>query len=524
MKLNQGEGPCAFAFYIFRLAALRLNSILNCATFCWLNMDDQSIRAVTAELESLLVGRAPGRIFQLGPLSWAIDFHLRDHPYLFISIDPALSRLHLVNRRTKDLEKLSAPLSQLALALRRDLSHTTARSVKKDAGDRVVRIHFEGIDESGKESDWTLVAQLTGRSANLFLIDESGIVRQRARATDVPGQQVGNAYEPPGARTTRQTQASESELLKTIRSGKFDSPSEAADAHYTSLLSLQDFDLQAGTARSKLRKKITQQKKLLQQLQNDLESHADREANKRLGDLLLANLTTARRTGNRVKLIDYFAADAPSIDVEIDENLTLQEEAARRFALYSRSKRAVEHIGSRLEAARSDVAKLEAKLVLLEKLVAERDEAALATFIAGGAARTPSAGGSKKKEEKKIPGTRRYLSSDGFEILVGRAARDNDHLTFKVAKPNDLWLHAADYGGSHVVVRNSTRKEIPHRTIIEAAQLAAYFSQARKDSKVDVHYTERKFLSKPKGSAPGLVRLLRSKNITVKPQEAAERI
>jgi len=487
-------------------------------------MDDQSISAVTAELGPLLVGRAPGKIFQLGPLSWAIDFRLRDYPYLFISIEPALPRLHLIKRRTKDMEKLSAPLSQFALALRRDLSNTTVRSVKKDTNDRVVRFHFKGIDESGKENDWTLVAQLTGRSANLFLMDDSGIVRQRARATEVPGQQVGRSYEPPGARSARQTQASESDLLKTIRSGKFDSASEAADAHYSSLLARQDFDLQAGSARAKLRKKIAQQKKLLQQLQNDLESHADGEANKRLGDLLLANLTTARRTGNRVKLIDYFAAEAPSIDVEVDENLTLQEEAARRFALYSRSKRAVEHIGSRLEAARSDVAKSEAKLDHLEKIVAERDDAALATFMDSGSARIPSTGSSKKKEEKKIPGTRRYLSSDGLEILVGRAARDNDHLTFKVAKPNDLWLHAADYGGSHVVVRNSTRKEIPHRTIIEAAQLAAYFSQARKDSKVDVHYTERKFLSKPKRSAPGLVRLLRSKNITVKPQESVERI
>ena len=125
---------------------------------------------------------------------------------------------------------------------------------------------------------------------------------------------------------------------------------------------------------------------------------------------------------------------------------------------------------------------------------------------------------------KRIPGTRRYVSSDGFEILVGRAARDNDHLTFKIARPNDLWLHTADYGGSHVVVRNSTRKDVPHRTIIEAAQLAAKFSQARKDPKVDVHYTERKFVSKMKGAAPGLVRMSRFKNITVEPREAIERM
>jgi len=85
-------------------------------------------------------------------------------------------------------------------------------------------------------------------------------------------------------------------------------------------------------------------------------------------------------------------------------------------------------------------------------------------------------------------------------------------------------LHAADYPGSHVVVRNTSRKEIPHRTLIEAAQLAAYFSRAKKDPKVTVHYTQRKFLSKPKGAAPGLVQLLRFKSITVAPAEVAQRV
>lgn len=497
-------------------------------------MDDQSISAVTAEIEPLLTGRSPGKIFQLGPLSLAIDFRLRDHPYLFVSIDPALPRIHLLKRRTRDLEKQSMPLSQFALTLRKDLANTTVRAIRKDVGDRVVRFHFTGTDELGNRREYTLVTQLTGRSANLFLLDRLGVIEHRARPTRNPGQQLGDSYQRPHSQTERQTPKEESEMLSSIRSGQFGSPSEAADAYFSSLLLRQTFDTKAGAARADLRKKLSQQKKLLQQLQKDLAGHADGEDNKRLGDLLLANLSTAKRTGNRVVLIDYFAPDAALIDVEIDEKLTLQEEAARRFALYSRSKRAVKQIGSRIEAVRAEVVKLETRLGTLEEIIAARDEAALAEFTdsrssharAGGFLSVPpaSAGGSRQKPEKKIPGTRRYLSSDGFEILVGRAARDNDHLTFKVAKPNDLWLHAADYGGSHVVVRNSTRKEIPHRTIIEAAQLAAHFSQARKDSKVDVHYTQRKFLSKLKGSAPGLVRVTRSRNITVTPKEEIERI
>jgi predicted ribosome quality control (RQC) complex YloA/Tae2 family protein len=130
----------------------------------------------------------------------------------------------------------------------------------------------------------------------------------------------------------------------------------------------------------------------------------------------------------------------------------------------------------------------------------------------------------KTGKAEKISGVRRYLSTDGYEILVGRAARDNDNLTFRVAQPNDLWMHTGDYPGSHVVVRNPTRKEIPQRTLIEAAQLAGKFSQASADAKVVVHYTERKFLSKPKGAAPGLVRLSRFRSITVEPKESIPRL
>ena len=122
-------------------------------------------------------------------------------------------------------------------------------------------------------------------------------------------------------------------------------------------------------------------------------------------------------------------------------------------------------------------------------------------------------------------GLRRYRSSDGYEIIVGRRAKENDQLTFKVARSYDTWMHAADYPGSHVVVRARGRDEpVPHRTIVEAAQLAAHFSQAAKDSKVAVNYTQRKFVSKPKGAAPGLVYLSSFRTLLVEPREELERV
>jgi len=479
-------------------------------------MDDQAIKEVVAEIQPLMVGHAPGKIFQLSPHSLVIDFRLRGDGDLFISVEPSQPRMYLVKRRIRDLEKQSVQLTQFAQGLRKELSSTTLQSIAKDPEDRIVWFHFSGAAELGENQERTMIAQLTGRAANLFLVNPQGVIINQAREGKGPGQTIGEAYQKPLAPGGQF--ASDSELIEIIRTGRHASASEAAD--FSSLLVKRAFDNRAGAARAELRKKVTRHQKLLKQLELDLRSHADGELQKRLGDLLLANLSTARRTGNRLVLIDYFADDAGEVEIEIDEHSTLPEEAERRFARYSRSKRAVRQIDSRIAIIRLELDQLSSRSEALEKIITEKDEEALDKFT--GKKPAPTARGAKP--EKKVPGTRSYLSSDGFEILVGRTARENDHLTFKVAKPNDLWMHTGDYSGSHVVVRNVTRKDVPHRTLIEAAQLAAHFSQARKDPKVDVHYTQRKFVSKPKGAVPGLVRMTRFKNITVEPKEGVERV
>lgn len=485
-------------------------------------MNEATIKAIVEEISPDLLGRMPGKLFQLSSQSLAIDFRLHGSRYLFVSVETANPRLHLIQRRTRDLEKQSLPPSPFALQLKKELSGTALESIKQDSTDRIVRFSFAGRDEAGAAKEFSLVAQLTGRSANLLLLDGNNIVVASLRSLR-GGPAAGEKYEPPRGRGPTVKEGA------WVRAGNFDSLSAALDAHYQQLAGEQIFEARAASLSAELQKELTRGKKLLKKLGDDLAGHAGAEDQKRLGDLLLANLSTAKRSGGRVKLIDYFAEETPTIELELDDHSTLPEEAARRFASYSRSKRAVEKINERIAGAEKDLSNLKSRLERLAVIVSARDEVALFEFTgrklpatAGGFGSVPpaAAGGLRtRKPEKRIPGTRRYLSTDGYEILVGRAAHDNDHLTFKVAKPNDLWLHAADYPGSHVVVRNSTRKEIPQRTMIEAAQLAAYFSQARKDSKVSIHYTQRKFLAKPKGAASGLVRLLRFKTINVEPGE-----
>ncbi|MEJ7619107.1 MAG: NFACT RNA binding domain-containing protein, partial [Pyrinomonadaceae bacterium] len=269
------------------------------------------------------------------------------------------------------------------------------------------------------------------------------------------------------------------------------------------------------------------QRRLQQALRRDLIAHGDAEEHKRLGDLLLANIAGARRAGNRVTIVDYFAEGAPELELEIDENHSLQEEAVRRYQKYGKSKRAAEEINRRLKEIEQEAARIEREQERAEKMLAERNYESLTPVGEQSQNARPETGkpAQRKPDDEALRGLKRYRSSDGYEVLVGRGARDNDRLTFRIARSHDLWLHAADYPGAHVVVVNHDRHHgVPQRTIIEAAQLAAHNSQARDDTKVNVHYTERKHLAKPRGAAPGLVRMSHFRTMLVEPREAIPRI
>lgn len=482
-------------------------------------MHQETLQQIVGELERLLPDRFLGRIFQLSLFSLAIDFGLKSDGFLFISIEPEAPRLYLIRRTARELQKASIPPSSFVQTIRVSLGGGNLRSIKKDNGERVVRFSFSVVDEVEASRRFILLAQLTGRSANLFLLDSDEKITFAWRPPKGGGQQIGELYRPPSLAAPVSARVGPDSLRLN---GDVGSISAVVDEYYRNREREQNFDSLAGNLAAKLSKEITKRKKLQANLERDLAAHGNPEEHKRLGDLLLANIANAERDGTRVTLIDYYAEGAPAIEVDVDEHASLQGAASKAFARYAKSKRAITEIGARLLRLKQQLKDLEEKRKTLERAVADRDVAVIAGFQESKIA--PTASPKKQKASLTQPGMRRYRSSDGYEVWVGRTARDNDQLTFRVARPNDLWLHAGDYPGSHVIVRNSSRAEIPHRTIIEAAQLAAKFSQASKDSKVTIHYTRRKFLTKPKGSAPGLVRLTNFKTITVEPGENLERI
>jgi predicted ribosome quality control (RQC) complex YloA/Tae2 family protein len=212
------------------------------------------------------------------------------------------------------------------------------------------------------------------------------------------------------------------------------------------------------------------------------------------------------------ELVAPVRLDEPPLLIELDPNLTPVENAQRYFEKYKKAKSAVEEIPALLQRA-------ELEMRYLDQLETDLDWAANWLEIREVEACLAEAGHIKEKRWRPKAGRSQPLavhSEDGLLILVGRNSRQNEEVTFRRAAPDDLWLHARGVPGAHVIVKTGGQ-EVPEATLRQAAQLAAYYSQARDSAHVDVAYTERRYVRPIKGAGPGLVTYIREKTIRVAP-------
>jgi len=475
-------------------------------------VNEKTLEKICAELASVLNGCKFGKIFTLARFQLAIDFRLPDSQYLLVSVEPSAPRIYLIKRRLRDLEKQSKNPTAFVMFLRKRLANSILQTIEKLENERILRFAFLTKDELGQTENYTLAAQLTGRSANLFLLDKNDFVLDGCRETFGAGQEIASRYAPPKLEEEKRRRGGE----ESFPQEEFASLSESLDAHYTNQEAEKNFQAKANAARNKLKQEVSKREKLGKKLNQDLEKHGDAATWKRFGDLLLANLATAKREGDKIYVTDYYDENTPLVEIEVDENVSLTGAAEKFFKRYTKARNAQAELSKRLEDLKVQLTNFNLQKAYLEEAITERDEQFLTEFTGEKIEAKPTK--SREKHTKNFTGARRYNSSDGFEILVGKGSKDNDFLTFRVAKSYDLWLHAADYPGSHVIVKNPNRVEIPQKTLIEAAQMAAFFSRAKEQPKVAVHYTPKKFVNKPKGAGAGLVSLSSFKTILVEPK------
>lgn len=266
-----------------------------------------------------------------------------------------------------------------------------------------------------------------------------------------------------------------------------------------------------------LQRQIKRLTRKLDAIKSDLERAATAEDLRERANLLLAHIQEISPGADHFEATSW-SGEPRTVRIELDPRKSAIEQAQDLFAKSKRLKRGLEVAPKRLEAVEAQLSQLRR---LREGLVHEMPQKLAAELQTLGIETT-----APKERERKRKRTgarlpyREFVAADGSAVLVGRSAADNDRLTLRIAKPHDLWLHARGVTGAHVVVPLGKARPCTPEALVDAATLAAHFSDLRGEPVVDVLFTPRRFVRKRKGSPVGTVTLEREKVIAVRIESA----
>lgn len=298
----------------------------------------------------------------------------------------------------------------------------------------------------------------------------------------------------------------------------YDSIGEALDSLYINSDRREWAKRHGASARKVLQNNIERCEKKLALYADALNSEEQMEKCRLYGELLTANLHSLKSGTDTAAVDNYYADPVERIAIPLDRQLTPGENAQRYYKKYQKLKAARDMAIVQREQTLSELNYLEGQLDNLTKCTAENELSELIEELKDQGYIKRDKGG-KKKMKLAASKPMHFVSSTGTDIYVGKNNRQNDELTLRFASPNDIWMHAKNIPGSHVIVKGASEQDTA--TMTEAALLAAYYSRARGSENVAVDYTPRKYVKKPAGAKPGMVIYTTNKTAYVTPSEEA---
>ena len=236
--------------------------------------------------------------------------------------------------------------------------------------------------------------------------------------------------------------------------------------------------------------------------EKELAATYDRERLRQLGDILTANLHRITKGQTVVQAEDFYDEDMKTVEIPLSPILSPQQNAAKFYKDYTRMKNAEKELTRQMEIGRDELSYLQSVLDELNRAASDQElEEIRQELQAGGYVKADS--GKKRPKQGKLP-PMRFVSTDGYPIYVGRNNRQNDELTFKLARKDDLWLHASKVHGSHVIISCGGTTP-PDDTVTQAAQLAAFYSETTAGQNIAVDATAVKQVKKVPSAKPGMV-------------------
>ena len=500
----------------------------------------------------------------------------RQNHKLLLSAHPVFGRIQLTNTR---FENPAVP-NTFIMVMRKYLQGATIESIEQIDNDRVLEISVSNKNEIGDNVAATLIIEIMGKHSNIILMDKaSGNIieaikhvgfSQNSYRTILPGssyvtppqtdkrnpftisdeklfeilhtedlstRSLQNLFQGLGRDTAAElSQRLTSDKLKIFRAfftsstqatltsksftpilfadsqKKFPSLSQLLDAFYQDKAERDRVNQQASELIHRVENELEKNRKKLKKQEQELVATENAEEFRQKGELLTTFLHQVPNNQDQVELDNYYISE--KITIVLDKALTPNQNAQRYFKKYQKLKEAVKHLTGLIEETKETIQYLESVETALSQAnlteIAEiREELIQTGFI-------------RRRQREKIQKRKKpekYLSTDGQTvILVGRNNLQNDELTFKMAKKEELWFHAKDIPGSHVVITGNLQPSDEVKT--DAAELAAYFSKARLSNLVQVDMIEVKKLNKPTGGKPGFVTYTGQKTLRVTPDEA----
>ncbi len=424
----------------------------------------------------------------------------RESRLLILSLQPRTSRLHLIPQRPPNPLK-PFPFQMLC---RKELSGRLER-IEQPGQDRVVQLTFQGAHRR------ILVAELTDRHSNLFLLDEVSTILgcQVPSRTDTRSHLTGQPYTPlpPATRPARpQNRFMERLPDQTVQ--------QAISAFFSLEQTRIDLEELRGQVRATLRRELKRLERRRIDLEGDLRRAERAELERRYGDLLQIHLKDIPKGRSSVVVHDAFQEDEDAlVEIPLEPHLDPIANIQRHYRLYRKYDASIPVVLERIESTDRELvrlARLDAGLETITEISQLRSiarEAALPVRAA-----PPSTQTTTRPVERKP--YIRYTTPSGGEIWVGRSAADNDTLTFREARGNDFWLHVRGSPGAHVVIpARGTTPDLD--TLLDAAGLALRHSGFTPGDKADVAYTRVKYVRKVPGGAPGLVTYSQDKTLFV---------
>lgn len=541
-----------------------------------MSFDGFFLHHLTKELqEELLYGRIQ-KVNQ--PFERELVLTIRNNRKNYKLLLSAHSVFGRVQITTADFQNPQTP-NTFTMIMRKYLQGAVIESITQIENDRILEIAFSNKNEIGDNIKVTLVIEIMGKHSNIILIDkaESKIIEsikhigfsQNSYRTILPG---STYLAPPKTEAKNPFTVSDEKLFELLQTEdlaprnlqklfqglghdtaenlaaqlsndklkqfraffarpcqpnmtdksfaavlfdksdkQFDSLSELLDVFYQDKAERDRINQQSSDLIHRVQTELDKNIKKLGKQEKELLATENAEEFRQKGELLTTYLTLVPNNQDQVELDNYYTNE--KIVIALDKSLTPSQNAQRYFKKYQKLKEAVKHLTGLIQETKDTITYLESVETALNHTSISDIEDIREELVETGFVKRRTR---DKRHKRKKP--EQYLASDGKTIIiVGRNNLQNDELTFKMAKKGELWFHAKDIPGSHVLIKDNLNPSDEVKT--DAAELAAYYSKARLSNLVQVDMIEAKKLNKPTGGKPGFVTYTGQKTLRVTPTE-----